>query len=250
MNETIFVVMYFAYFTACILVAGILFAIIRYRHKKRKSFAFFSFITKLYSLLILVCFGVSIINFNEDSALYIILPAAYVFSFTVILSRMTQVESFFIFMLFWTTGFTCFMQIYYLTHVQDIQSDYTLFEGSIAYINIFCIQSGISFCFIGFAHLGLFTETIRPIVKLKTIKNTETNENRCPICLEQFVNNDNSQVKSDHDVVLTKCNHSFHRQCIEMHCDQTSENIQSTQNHPQCPMCRTELGEQDKVCFC
>ena len=250
MNEAFFVILYFAYFTACMLLASILFAIIRYRSIKRQSFAFFSLVTKIYNWLLFVCFGVSIINLNKNSALYIVLPCSLVFSFALILSRMRRVNLYFVFMLFWTSGFSCFMHTYYLTHLKEIISEFNLFEGSIAYLNIFSLQCGLSFCFVSFAHLGYFTETIRPIVKLKSIKITENSESSCPICLESFINDDNSQPNSNSDVVLTKCNHSFHRQCIQMHCDQTNQNIQNTQHNPQCPMCRTDLGEQDKVCFC
>ena len=73
-------------------------------------------------------------------------------------------------MLMFTTVFSSFLHVYYLANVNDIKDVQNVFDGNIAYFNIFTLQSGVSFCFLVFAHIGFFSENIRLIVKLKKIR--------------------------------------------------------------------------------
>jgi hypothetical protein len=235
MNSGFFIGLYFIYLVSCLLIGATLFTIIKHRNNNKKSTAVWSLIVKIYNIILFISFGVSLMNFRMDTSTYICLPYVLIVIFGIITIRMKEVVSYYIFMLMFTTVFSSFLHVYYLANVNDIKDVKNVFDGNIAYFNIFTLQSGVSFCFLVFSHIGFFSENIRLIVKLKKIRVVENEEQNCPICLDELGNI---------EAVQTICNHKFHKQCIESHCEQTS------QYNPLCPICRTQLSYEDKVCFC
>jgi len=60
------------------------------------------------------------------------------------------------------------------------------------------------------------------------ISEPDPKENECPICMELFQNT--------YDIILTKCNHKFHMNCLYDHCIHTNNVIKK-----ECPMCRGDI---------
>lgn len=74
------------------------------------------------------------------------------------------------------------------------------------------------------------TTTIQYIIEYHIVKLSENDNKNCVICLSEL-----NDIESQSEVIKTKCNHYYHKQCIKDWIDSDNE------LHLNCPLCLNNL---------
>lgn len=223
-----FLIWYYSFLLFTVGISFVFIFILFRRVKYQQPIASIVKCIKINIWILYLLYGVNMVNINLKSVLYIVPSFILVYVYGCYSIRVERITNkYYIFSLISS------LAILTLHTLLIIQKD-NIYSSSDAMNHLtismlFFLQSGASVIIISGIYIYGYNK-FSPVEKdfeLEEIvikQDTVIEENDCPICLD-------SLEKVDLKVVKTSCNHIFHKDCIDVHLD----------NSDKCPMCRNNL---------